>query len=369
MIIEVQGKVHALLEEISKSADPDDDVNAILDAGGRRARRRRHRHADGPARSLGRSRATPLPAPPRTRCTAHPHPDPDRHRALSRHEARPDHRRAQQRTVLRPGPRPDLGHPARRRHLPGLDLHHVPAPASRSTRSANAAARPAGPPTSSPSWWPPAPNQVWSWDITKLARPAQVDLVPALRDPRRLQPLRRRLARRPPRIRPPRRRAHRRRHLHNSSPAGQLVPARRPRQLDDLQDRHPAPRRPRRAPVPLPAPPSNDNPYSEAQFKTLKYSPDVPETLRQHRPRPQRSATRSSTTTTTSTATPASACTPPPTSTTAAPTAIRAQRQAVLDAAYTAHPERFRDHQAHPRSPRQHGSTNPRRRHLTATAI
>jgi len=36
-----------------------------------------------------------------------------------------------------------------------------------------------------------APNQVWSWDITKLLGPGQVDLLLPVRDPGRLQPLRR----------------------------------------------------------------------------------------------------------------------------------------------------------------------------------
>ena len=44
--------------------------------------------------------------------------------------------------------------------------------------------------TRSPSYWPPAPNQVWSWDITKLLGAGQVDLLLPVRDPRHLQPLR-----------------------------------------------------------------------------------------------------------------------------------------------------------------------------------
>ncbi len=34
------------------------------------------------------------------------------------------------------------------------------------------------------------PNQVWSWDITKLKGPIKVDLLPPLRDARPVQPLR-----------------------------------------------------------------------------------------------------------------------------------------------------------------------------------
>ena len=121
-----------------------------------------------------------------------------------------------------------------------------------------------------------APNQVWSWDITKLAGPAQVGLVPALRDPRHLLPLRRGLDRR--------------RHARSAALAEALIAdaiyrqqASTDGQLTLHADRgssmtsktvSPAPRRSRRRPQPQPAPrQSNDNPYSEAQFKTLKYSP------------------------------------------------------------------------------------------------
>ena len=61
---------------------------------------------------------------------------------------------------------------------------------------------------------------------------------------------------------------------------------------------------------------SNDNPYSEAQFKTLKYRPDFPAGSPRSRP-PGHTARTSSPGTTTSTTTADSACTPPPTSTTA----------------------------------------------------
>ena len=84
---------------------------------------------------------------------------------------------------------------------------------------------------------------------------------------------------------------------------------------------------------------SNDNPYSEAQFKTLKYRPAFParfasiEAARAHCQEffnyynhDHRHA--------------GSACTPPPTSTTAAPRHPGPRAQ-VLDAAYLAHPERF----------------------------
>ena len=100
-------------------------------------------------------------------------------------------------------------------------------------------------------------------------------------------------------------------------PAGR---ARRPRHLDDLQDRRGSAGRPGRDPVPFPAPKvSNDNPYSEAWFKTLKYAPVFPqrfgslahargfmdEFVQTLQPRAPPHA--------------ASGCTPPPTSTTASP--------------------------------------------------
>ena len=67
---------------------------------------------------------------------------------------------------------------------------------------------------------------------------------------------------------------------------------------------------------------SNDNPYSEAQFKTLKYRPGFPAASPRSRP-PGRTARTSSAGTTTTTATAASACIPPPTSTTAGPRPCR----------------------------------------------
>jgi transposase InsO family protein len=67
---------------------------------------------------------------------------------------------------------------------------------------------------------------------------------------------------------------------------------------------------------------SNDNPYSESAFKTLKYCPVFPwssPAASLTSKKPAHSATSSSPTTTTTTATPASGCTLPPRSTTAQP--------------------------------------------------
>ena len=61
---------------------------------------------------------------------------------------------------------------------------------------------------------------------------------------------------------------------------------------------------------------SNDNPFSEAQFKTLKYRPDFPDRFGSPASRtPERSARSSTAGTTLSTAIPGSGCTPPSTST------------------------------------------------------
>lgn len=63
---------------------------------------------------------------------------------------------------------------------------------------------------------------------------------------------------------------------------------------------------------------SNDNPYSEALFKTVKYAPAFPERFANLAAARAHMDTFTTGTTTTIT-TPASACTPPPTSTTTAP--------------------------------------------------
>ena len=109
---------------------------------------------------------------------------------------------------------------------------------------------------------------------------------------------------------------------------------------------------------------SNDNPFSESQFKTLKKHPDsLPASPASPTPAP--SPTSSSPTTTTTTDTPASATTPPPASTTATTTPSAQHRQAVLDHAYTIQPHRFRRPPKHPASPTSPGSTNPNQICLT----
>ena len=133
------------------------------------------------------------------------------------------------------------------------------------------------------------PNEVYSWDITKLLGPAKWTYFYLLRHPRRLQPLRRRLDGRPPRAAPT---------LAEALIAETLAKQgrSRPGQLTLHADRgssmtskpvaflladlgvtktHSRPHI------------SNDNPYSEAQFKTLKYRPGFPRPLRLHRGGPR----------------------------------------------------------------------------------
>ncbi len=100
------------------------------------------------------------------------------------------------------------------------------------------------------------PNQVWSWDITKLAGPHKwtwfhlyvildvysryaVGWLVAPRESDRLAE-----------------RTHRRLRHRREHPRRPTHPPRRPRQLHDLENRRPTPRRPRRHPLPLADPTS-----------------------------------------------------------------------------------------------------------------
>jgi putative transposase len=107
---------------------------------------------------------------------------------------------------------------------------------------------------------------------------------------------------------------------------------------------------------------SNDNPYSEAQFKSLKYRPAFParfdsvEAARAH-------CQDFSAGTTTSTATAASACTPPPTSTTARPQPSRPSAAASWPPPTKPTPSASSAGHPHHRTCQERpGSTRPRRR-------
>ena len=120
-----------------------------------------------------------------------------------------------------------------------------------------------------------APGQVYSWDITKLAGPCQGLLLRRLRDDRHLLPLHRRRPGPPPRVRPARR-VDMMRQVFDLHGTPQVVHADRGTSMTsktvaqlladlDVTRSHSRPKV------------SNDNPYSEAWFKTLKYAPTFPD--------------------------------------------------------------------------------------------
>ena len=264
-IIEVQGKVHALLEEISKSA-ASDDVSPRSWTGPWTSspvigRRRACQVMGRPRAGHYRARRQPLLGPPSrrphrvalerprrsSRCST-PSGSATRHRLRSG-------RRCWTRASTWPRSRPSTA-----------------SSESAQVRERRRQAR--RPPTSSRSWWRRARRGV-ELGHHQAGRPLQVDLVPALRDPGRLQPLRRQLAGGQPGVG----------HIGRSSSLTPFTPGRRCRQLTIHADRgssmtsktvsqllsdlgvlqsHSRPHQ------------SNDNPYSEAQFKTLKYSPTFP---------------------------------------------------------------------------------------------
>ena len=102
---------------------------------------------------------------------------------------------------------------------------------------------------------------------------------------------------------------------------------------------------------------SDDNPFSEAQFRTLKYCPAFPERFGCW-PMPERSANSSSPTTTTSTATAASACTPRPRSTSEPLTRSGRTVPAPSPTPTPRTPTDSASHHDHPRCPAQRGSTS-----------
>ena len=92
---------------------------------------------------------------------------------------------------------------------------------------------------------------------------------------------------------------------------------------------------------------SNDNPYSEAQFKTLKYCPNFPERFGAS-PTPAPSASRSSRITTMNIVIRGSAITRQPRCTTAPPQRYGPSASETLDAAYATNPARFRHRKPEP---------------------
>ena len=133
------------------------------------------------------------------------------------------------------------------------------------------------PPYKKPELLATAPNQLWSWDITKLLRARQVDVLLPLRDPRCFQPLRHRLDGRDARKRRTGQAADRGELCKTKHPPGQLtLHADRGTSMSSkpvaflladlgVTKTHSRPHV------------SDDNPYSESQFRTLKYRPEFPD--------------------------------------------------------------------------------------------
>ena len=173
------------------------------------------------------------------------------------------------------------------------------------------ASRPADPPRlrAGRSCWPSVRTRCGRWDITKLQGAGEVDLLLPVRDPRRLQPLRRRLDRRST----ARTRRSPKALIAQTCEQQQIAPG----QLTVHADR--GTRDDASKPVAFLLADlgvakthsrpytSTDNPYSEAQFKTLKYRPEFPDRFEIDRAGPRVLPRRSSTGTTTSIATPGSA--------------------------------------------------------------
>ena len=107
-----------------------------------------------------------------------------------------------------------------------------------------------------------------------------MDLLPALRDPRHLQPLRGRLDGRDPRVRRPGREAHRRNLRQTGHHPRAAVRPCRPRLLDDVQAGRAAARRSRRHPVPFAAP----REQRQSLFGSAVQDPEIPARV----PRPVR---------------------------------------------------------------------------------
>ena len=159
------------------------------------------------------------------------------------------------------------------RCLPGLPIHLLPSAAPAGETRERRRQAPRGRET---QLLATAPNQVWSWDITKLLG-RRMDLLLPVRDPRHLQSLRGRAGCWPTRDRTPGRRA---------DPRDRGPTAASPGQPPIHSDRGPSMTS---QPWPNSWPTlgitkshsrphvSNDNPFSESQFKTLKYRPDFPD--------------------------------------------------------------------------------------------
>jgi putative transposase len=135
----------------------------------------------------------------------------------------------------------------------------------------------AHPPYRKPELLAAAPNQLWSWDITKLLGPAKWTYFLSLRDSRCVQSLRHRLDGCHARKCRTGQAAHPGQLHQTTHPPRSAHPACRSRHLDELQGlaflladlgvtkTHSRPHV------------SDDNPHSESQFRTMKYPPEFPD--------------------------------------------------------------------------------------------
>ena len=137
-----------------------------------------------------------------------------------------------------------------------------------------------------------APNQLWSWDITRLKGPPaegsrEVDLFPPVCDPGCFQPLRRRLDGRSSGVVTVGRAAHPA-HLQKSQhPLRATDSARRPRLLDEVQARRAAARRSRGHQDPFPPARLRRQSLLGGPVQDLEIPPGLPRAIRLHRRRPR----------------------------------------------------------------------------------
>ena len=212
-------------------------------------------------RALGASPATiyrrrrpPEPRPRRPRAApARALSEPEREAVLAEL-----HSRAVRRLLARAG----LGDPAGRGPLPGFGAHDVPAACRTHGEVRERRDQRTHPAYAKPELLAERPNELWSWDIFEVEGSGEVDVLLPVRDPRRVQPLRRRLDRPAPRGRTARQGADPPSLRAAADHARAADRARRPRQLDDQQARRVPPRRPRRdharttGPTPRPTTPT-----------------------------------------------------------------------------------------------------------------
>ena len=170
-------------------------------------------------------------------------------------------------------------------------------------RSASAATRCAIPAYARPELLAERPERALELGHHEAARPGEVDLLLPVRDPRRVQPLRRRLDGPAPRERRARQGADRPSRSAAAGHARAVHPPRRPRQLDDLKARRLPARRSRRDQDPLPAPHLDRQPLLRSAVQDAQVPARLPANASRASSTRGRSAATSSAGTTTSTAT------------------------------------------------------------------